>query len=209
MPRRRPSSGCCATARSMRRTTRPAIWRGWRSGLEAHLDGLRVAGEVGFETAWRSSAAHREPGEMFAAATLAWSAEHGRCLAAAGRARSRRYPKTQAGPRSAPWAGCRRAAWAPTSGTGSTPRSRSSGWLGPSPALSTAPTGLRGLARLLADPSPEVRARALRLVGELGRRARPGAAHAADTTSRTRPPPTGPPGRRACSGRSAARPCPC
>ena len=39
--------------------------------LEAHLDGLRVAGPAGWETARAALEAYREPGEVFAAAVLA------------------------------------------------------------------------------------------------------------------------------------------
>lgn len=39
--------------------------------IEAHLDGLRVAGAVGYEVALRQLERHAEKGELFAAATLA------------------------------------------------------------------------------------------------------------------------------------------
>ena len=39
--------------------------------VEAHVDGLRVAGDAGFEIALAQLAAHREAGEVFAAGVLA------------------------------------------------------------------------------------------------------------------------------------------
>ena len=44
--------------------------------LEAHLDGLRIAGEVGWQAAWSEFEAHPEPGETFAAAVLAFESAH-------------------------------------------------------------------------------------------------------------------------------------
>jgi uncharacterized protein (TIGR02270 family) len=42
--------------------------------VEAHLDGLRVAGEAGWRRAWEEFEEHPEPGEAFAAAVLAFEA---------------------------------------------------------------------------------------------------------------------------------------
>jgi len=42
--------------------------------VEAHLDGLRVAGEHGWQAAWAQFEAHPEPGEAFAVAALAFQA---------------------------------------------------------------------------------------------------------------------------------------
>jgi uncharacterized protein (TIGR02270 family) len=135
--------------------------------LEAHLDGLRVAGEVGFEIAMAQLDRFREPGEMFAAATLAFredSLEARLPLVELAEA----VPETRRGLFGA-------LGWLPSRSLGARVRD----WLDSAEPferlLGTVACSLHRvdpnarLARLLDDGTPAVRARAMRLAGELGR----------------------------------------
>jgi uncharacterized protein (TIGR02270 family) len=134
--------------------------------VEAGLDGLRVAGEAGWRTAIEALRQYREPGEAFAAAVLAFEsgaeARIGAVLAVAeGEAGLGRAVVSALG-------------WIPA------PQLRGT----VSALLDSAEPGRRALGvaacsvhrvdpgrRLVAlmDDAPEVRARALRLAGEVGR----------------------------------------
>jgi uncharacterized protein (TIGR02270 family) len=135
--------------------------------VEAHVDGLRVAGEPGYEIALEQLAAHQEPGEVFAAGVLALEsgdparidplvdlieevpeARRGLAGAIGWCAPERLKPTVR------PWLDSAR------------PLER---WLGlVACSLHRADPASR-LGRFFSDSSTLVRARALRLVGELGR----------------------------------------
>ncbi len=134
--------------------------------LEAHLDGLRVAGEVGLETAMAQLDRFREPGEMFAAATLALAADtEDAWLPLVELAEA--VPETRRGLFGA-------LGWLPARSLGARVRD----WLDSTEPferlMGTVACSLQRvdpnarLARLLDDKAPDVRARALRLTGELG-----------------------------------------
>src|SRR5262245_30085067 len=40
--------------------------------VEAHIDGLRIAGDDGWEIVWKQAEGRSEPGELFAAAVMAF-----------------------------------------------------------------------------------------------------------------------------------------
>lgn len=136
--------------------------------LEAHLDGLRVAGAEGLELAQAELDRHGEPGEAFTLALLALEAgEDGRLGALLELARA--VPATRRGLAGAlGWVGP------------AALRGRVGPWLdSPDPlerwlglvACSLHRVDAQGrLARALEDPDAAVRARALRLAGETARR---------------------------------------
>ena len=135
--------------------------------VEAHLDGLRVAGEVGFEIATAELDRHREMGELFAVSVLALevgrpgpagTAARGGAGGAGSPARPVRRDRLGRPHRPKPWA----RAWLEAAD----PLERLLGVVACS--LHRVDLGSR-LAGFLADPDPAVRARAYRLVGELGR----------------------------------------
>lgn len=137
--------------------------------VEAHLDGLRIAGDDGVRACQRQLG-EKEPGEVFAAAVLAFdSADRAQITAVIEVAAS--LPELSRGLVSA-------LGWLPY------PRARGAIQgltAGQSPALRRVAIagcvahrqdpGL-GLDRALFDPDPRLRARALRAVGELGRKDR-------------------------------------
>lgn len=137
--------------------------------LEAHLDGLRVAGAEGIELAQAELDRHPEPGEAFALAFLLLEAgEDGRLSALLELVRA--VPSSLRGLEGA-------LGWLEPGALAG----RVGPWLdSPDPlerrlglvacSLHRVDPGRR-LEPLLADPDGAVRARALRLVGELGRRA--------------------------------------
>lgn len=135
--------------------------------VEANVDGLRVAGEAGWRVASEQLEQHREPGELFAAAVLALEeAEPARLAPLIDTALT--VPEARRGFLGAiGWVAPARLkptvrAWL----DGDDPFGRYLGLVACS--LHRADPGQR-LAAWLADPSPLVRARALRLAGELGR----------------------------------------
>ena len=135
--------------------------------VEAHVDGLRVAGDPGFEIALEQLAAHPEPGEVFAAGVLGLeSGDPGRIDPLVELAEE--VPEARRGlagaigwtaperlrPTIRPWFNSGR------------PFER---WLGlVACSLHRADPASR-LRQFLADPAALVRALALRLAGELGR----------------------------------------
>ena len=135
--------------------------------VEAHVDGLRVAGEAGFEIALEQLAAHQEAGELFAAGVVALeSGDRGRIDPLVELAEE--APEARGGlagaigwtaperlrPTIRPWLDSGRAF---------------ERWLGlVACSLHRADPASR-LRQFLADPAALVRARALRLAGELGR----------------------------------------
>jgi uncharacterized protein (TIGR02270 family) len=135
--------------------------------VEAHVDGLRVAGEVGFEVAMAELDRHPEMGELFAASTLALeSADPARLGPLVEIARA--APEARRGLFGA-------VGWV---GPGALkPWVR--GWLDSAdpfqPLLGVVACSLHRvdpdtkLVGFLHDPDPAVRARAYRLAGELGR----------------------------------------
>jgi uncharacterized protein (TIGR02270 family) len=132
--------------------------------LEAHIDGLRVAGEAGIEIALEQLARNREPGELFAASVL--GLERGDPIEPLVEL-AETEPEARRGLLGA-------IGWVAPSRLKATVRA----WLGGAPverflglvacSLHRADPHSR-LAGYLGDPSPLVRARALRLAGELGR----------------------------------------
>ena len=135
--------------------------------LEANLDGLRVAGEAGWEAALAALARHRESGELFAAAVLALETQSAeRTATVVGMAQ--KFPDARRGLSGAiGWVAPARlrqvvAEWAESAD----PVARHLAVLACS--HHRADPGPR-LQRWLGDPATLVRSRALRLVGELGR----------------------------------------
>lgn len=135
--------------------------------IEANLDGLRVAGAAGWETVLAALARHREAGELFAAAVLVLELQDAeRTAAVVGMAQD--SPDARRGLSGAiGWVAPARlrqavAEWAESAD----PFTRHLAVLACS--HHRADPGSR-LQRWLGDPATLVRARALRLVGELGR----------------------------------------
>lgn len=135
--------------------------------IEAHLDGLRVAGEAGFEIALAQLDRHPEAGEAFAVAALALGEGGPRRLEPVLEV-ARSVPATRRGLFTA-------IGWTPIETLGVTVRS----WLDAEDPLARllgvvacslhrVDPGPR-LPRLLDDSDAEVRARACRLAGEVGR----------------------------------------
>lgn len=135
--------------------------------LEAHLDGLRVAGPAGWETARAALEAYREPGEVFAAAVLALESRAAERIEAALAAAEAGPATTRAFVSALGWVGAPHLRGT-VAGLLADPRP----WrrmLGVA-ACSVHRVDPRGrLPALIADEAPPVRARALRLAGELGR----------------------------------------
>lgn len=135
--------------------------------IEANLDGLRVAGEAGWEVAMAALQRHRESGELFAAAVLALETQSAeRTATVIDMAQS--FPDARRGLSGAiGWVAPARlrqfvAEWAESAD----PVARHLAALACS--HHRADPGPR-LQRWLGDPATLVRSRALRLVGELGR----------------------------------------
>lgn len=135
--------------------------------VEAHLDGLRVAGEAGWRLAWALVDRYGERDTLFAPAVLALESRDPARLAAVEAVAETRpealpglvgalgwCPVETIGPTVRDWAG------------GSSPLHRT--LLLAACSVHRADPG-RVLGARLDDPEPTVRARALRLAGELGR----------------------------------------
>ena len=134
--------------------------------IESHLDGLRVAGEIGFEIALRELVQHFQPGELFAVAILTLELDDFSRLDQILEIATA-HAQTQRGLFGAIGGTCSQIL-APRVAPGETRLTLSCAFLGWWRVRFTEP--IRGLAcRLTDDPDSEVRTRALRLVGELGR----------------------------------------
>jgi uncharacterized protein (TIGR02270 family) len=134
--------------------------------VEAHLDGLRVAGDHGWRRAWQEFEDRPEPGEAFAAAVLAFeSTDPGRIqpvLDAAGGSRDLARAVASA----VGWLADAAAVVAvPLLLAWDGPSARLIGLAGC--AVRRAPP-VRVLDKALRDPDPRLRCRAVKAVGELG-----------------------------------------
>jgi len=134
--------------------------------LEAHIDGLRVAEDAGLEIAWAQAEQYGEPGELFAIATLALESRHGTMIEQVLRF-AESVPKSRRGLFGA-------LGWVSRDAL----RGHVVTWLASSSAFRRL-VGVIACSLHRADPTtrmenlladePSVRARALRLAGELGR----------------------------------------
>ena len=134
--------------------------------LEAHVDGLRVAGEPGWAVAQAALARYGEPGEVFAAAVLALEGRQPARIEAVLAAAASQPAAARALVSAMGWIGARHLQGT-VAGLMADPRPERRTLGVAACSVHRVDPGSR-LVELLLD-APPVRARALRLAGELGR----------------------------------------